>query len=96
MQLKIAETIAFAFAFLFHEVNSTCTPKSTNQFNIRDFPSPQEKAKRQNLFAQSLKSLTIFLVNVVHYSDQMAALHKQQKPQTAASAALSYLTSGGS
>ena len=30
VQKKIAEAIAFAFAFLFYEVNNTGTPKSTN------------------------------------------------------------------
>lgn len=29
VQKRIAEAIAFAFAFLFHEVNNTGTPKST-------------------------------------------------------------------
>ena len=33
VQKKIAETISFAFAFLFHEVNNIGTPKSHQQQN---------------------------------------------------------------
>jgi len=44
VQRKFAEAVAFAFAFLFHEVNSTATPKSAPEAFGREFSSPQEKA----------------------------------------------------
>ena len=52
VQKKMAEAIAFAFAFLFHEVNNTGTPKS-NQSAPTGFgsTSPVEKALRTKLFA---------------------------------------------
>lgn len=55
VQKKISESIAFAFAFLFHEVNNTGTPKSTNVFpgqaTFGNQNSPQEKVQRSKLFA---------------------------------------------
>ena len=40
VQKKIAETISFAFAFLFHEVNNIGTPKSHQQMNGMSQNSP--------------------------------------------------------
>ena len=95
VQKRIAEAISFAFAFLFHEVNNIGTPKSHQNTNTNN--SPQEKVQRGKLFSQALKNLLIFLVNVVHYSNQM--MHPNQmtsmmnRQQTAPNNAASNLTS---
>ena len=79
-------------------MNNTGTPKSMNTIGQNQFgstASPQEKVQRTKLFAQSMKNLTIFLVNVVHYSNHIVQ-HSTPKTQSSmAYQTFSYFTGGG-
>lgn len=69
MQKKVAEQVAFAFTYLFHEVHQPVTPTSQHQKPIVTPNSPQHEITSRKLFSESLKKLLIFMINVIDLSD---------------------------
>lgn len=70
-QRKFIDVLTFALAFLFHEIhaknrgsptptNSTTTPLSQQ--------SPKDHMFFNKLYAQSLKNIMIFFINIIEYS----------------------------
>ena len=62
-QRRFADVITFALAFLFHEIHAT--KRSSPTHNQQTDP---EKLVLNKLYAQSLKSIMIFFINIVEYA----------------------------
>jgi hypothetical protein len=75
-QRKFSEVITFAISFLFHEIHANNRYSPTHQHtvnfgssNYSASSSPKEHNKMFNkMYAQSLKSIMIFFINIIEYS----------------------------